>query len=172
MGVMGWSNTAMAARYQHITATIRRDVAQRVGGLLWEPTGDPSPEPPDGNPTAGTAAQTQLLPRAETERRSSSPAFALVKGGGSGGIRTPGWFPTSRFQVAGDSCGAVCARLSTCKFASGTCVEPWSVWQSVATRLLHRRRWTAARLVATVGHVREYQSGLAAGPVLVLVESV
>nr|WP_236594612.1 site-specific integrase [Saccharothrix sp. 6-C] len=35
MGIMGWSNTAMAARYQHITAAIRRDVAQRVGGLLW-----------------------------------------------------------------------------------------------------------------------------------------
>lgn len=34
MGIMGWSNTAMAARYQHITATIRRDVAQRVRGLL------------------------------------------------------------------------------------------------------------------------------------------
>lgn len=40
MGVMGWSNTAMAARYQHITAAIRRDVAQRVGGLLWKPSGD------------------------------------------------------------------------------------------------------------------------------------
>ncbi|MFI9008834.1 tyrosine-type recombinase/integrase [Actinosynnema sp. NPDC053489] len=36
MGIMGWSNTAMAARYQHITAAIRRDVAQRVGGLLWK----------------------------------------------------------------------------------------------------------------------------------------
>lgn len=36
MGIMGWSNTAMAARYQHITAQIRRDVAERVGGLLWE----------------------------------------------------------------------------------------------------------------------------------------
>ncbi|GAB3914612.1 tyrosine-type recombinase/integrase [Kibdelosporangium lantanae] len=36
MGIMGWSNTAMAARYQHITATIRRDVAQRVGELLWQ----------------------------------------------------------------------------------------------------------------------------------------
>jgi integrase len=35
LGIMGWSNTAMAARYQHITATIRRDVAQRVRGLLW-----------------------------------------------------------------------------------------------------------------------------------------
>lgn len=44
MGVMGWSNTAMAARYQHLTMTIRRDVAQRVGGLLWEPAGDTSLE--------------------------------------------------------------------------------------------------------------------------------
>ena len=42
MGVMGWSNTKMAARYQHITATIRRDVADRVGGLLWKPEDDAS----------------------------------------------------------------------------------------------------------------------------------
>ncbi|WP_306744311.1 hypothetical protein [Saccharothrix yanglingensis] len=35
---MGWSNTAMAARYQHITAAIRRAVAQRVGGLLRKPS--------------------------------------------------------------------------------------------------------------------------------------
>ncbi len=36
MGIMGWSNTAMAARYQHITSAIRRDVALQVGGLLWK----------------------------------------------------------------------------------------------------------------------------------------
>lgn len=55
MGVMGWSNTAMAARYQHITATIRRDVADRVGGLLWQHSDGPEgqgsakadPEPGD-----------------------------------------------------------------------------------------------------------------------------
>jgi len=35
MSVMGWSSTAMAARYQHVTDPIRRDVACRVGGLLW-----------------------------------------------------------------------------------------------------------------------------------------
>jgi integrase len=35
MGLMGWSTTAMAARYQHITGVVRGDVAQRVGGLLW-----------------------------------------------------------------------------------------------------------------------------------------
>jgi integrase len=33
--IMGWSSTAMAARYQHVTDRIRRGVAKRVGGLLW-----------------------------------------------------------------------------------------------------------------------------------------
>ncbi|HVD79417.1 MAG TPA: tyrosine-type recombinase/integrase [Propionibacteriaceae bacterium] len=37
MGVMGWSSTSMAARYQHITDPIRHEVASRVGGLLWSP---------------------------------------------------------------------------------------------------------------------------------------
>ena len=35
MGLMGWSNPAMAARYQHLTAPIRHDITGRVGGLLW-----------------------------------------------------------------------------------------------------------------------------------------
>jgi hypothetical protein len=35
MSVMGWSSTAMAARYQHVTDPIWRDVADRIGGLLW-----------------------------------------------------------------------------------------------------------------------------------------
>jgi integrase len=39
MAVMGWSSTAMAARYQHVVAAVRRDVAVQVGGLLWRPPG-------------------------------------------------------------------------------------------------------------------------------------
>ena len=35
MGIMGWSSTAMAARYQHVTDPIRQVVAAQVGGLLW-----------------------------------------------------------------------------------------------------------------------------------------
>ena len=35
MGIMGWSNSSMAARYQHLTAVIQDDIAARVGGLLW-----------------------------------------------------------------------------------------------------------------------------------------
>jgi integrase len=36
MALMGWSHTAMAARYQHLTAAIQDDVATRVGDLLWK----------------------------------------------------------------------------------------------------------------------------------------
>lgn len=35
LGLMGWSHTAVAARYQHLTAAIQDDVAERVGDLLW-----------------------------------------------------------------------------------------------------------------------------------------
>jgi hypothetical protein len=35
MDLMGWSHSTMAARYQHLTAPIQADVADRVGGLLW-----------------------------------------------------------------------------------------------------------------------------------------
>lgn len=41
MGIMGWSSTAMAARYQHVTDPIRKAVAAQVGGLLW--TGETAP---------------------------------------------------------------------------------------------------------------------------------
>jgi len=34
VSVMGWSSTAMAARYQHVVAAVRRGVADQVGGLL------------------------------------------------------------------------------------------------------------------------------------------
>ena len=42
MGVMGWSHTAMAARYQHVTSTIQRDIATRVGGLIWQTNEGPA----------------------------------------------------------------------------------------------------------------------------------
>ena len=35
MGIMGWSSTSMAARYQHVTDPVRHAVAAQVGGLLW-----------------------------------------------------------------------------------------------------------------------------------------
>ncbi|QKV93970.1 site-specific integrase [Streptomyces sp. NA02950] len=53
MSIMGWSSSAMAARYQHVTDTIRYDVAKRVDGLLWQrPEGEPgsTPEAPENGP--------------------------------------------------------------------------------------------------------------------------
>jgi hypothetical protein len=46
MAVMSWSSTAMAARYQHVVAAVRRDVAVQVGGLLWRPPGAGEGPPP------------------------------------------------------------------------------------------------------------------------------
>lgn len=36
MEFMGWSNGAMTKRYQHVTAVLRRDIAGRLDGYLWE----------------------------------------------------------------------------------------------------------------------------------------
>jgi hypothetical protein len=46
MDVMGWSSSAMVKRYPHITAPVRMDIAERVGGLLWTPV--LAKEPPNG----------------------------------------------------------------------------------------------------------------------------
>ncbi len=35
MGIMGWSRTGVAARYQHVSDPIRRSVAKLVDGLIW-----------------------------------------------------------------------------------------------------------------------------------------
>lgn len=40
MGLMGWSSTAMAARYQHMVDTVRSNIARQVDGLIWKPDGD------------------------------------------------------------------------------------------------------------------------------------
>ena len=49
MSVMGWSSTSMAARYQHVTDPIRRDVARRVGGLIWTVPSQPADHGEDPN---------------------------------------------------------------------------------------------------------------------------
>ena len=38
MDFMGWSQTSMTKRYQHVTAVIRDDIARRLDGFLWGPT--------------------------------------------------------------------------------------------------------------------------------------
>jgi hypothetical protein len=36
MSLMGWSSESMAARYQHVTDTMRNEVASQVGDLIWQ----------------------------------------------------------------------------------------------------------------------------------------
>ena len=48
MGLMGWSTTAMAARYQHMVDTVRNDVARQVDGLIWKPDATRSGDDDDG----------------------------------------------------------------------------------------------------------------------------
>lgn len=38
MELMGWSHSAMAKRYQHVTAVLRQDIAMRLNGFLWGST--------------------------------------------------------------------------------------------------------------------------------------
>ncbi|WP_326590274.1 tyrosine-type recombinase/integrase [Streptomyces sp. NBC_01294] len=48
MGLMGWSTTAMAARYQHMVDAVRTDVARQVDGLIWKTETDRPDEDDDG----------------------------------------------------------------------------------------------------------------------------
>ncbi|MEU3981430.1 tyrosine-type recombinase/integrase [Streptomyces sp. NPDC026672] len=48
MGLMGWSTTAMAARYQHMVDTVRNEVAERVDGLIWKSPGGGPGDDDDG----------------------------------------------------------------------------------------------------------------------------
>ena len=36
MDMMGWSNSAMVKRYVHVTARLRRDIANRLNSYLWK----------------------------------------------------------------------------------------------------------------------------------------
>ena len=65
MGLMGWSTTAMAARYQHVTGVVRSDVARRVGGLIW-------------GTEAGERDGTETGRRRRAHPAAGGPALSLV----------------------------------------------------------------------------------------------
>ena len=102
MGVMGWSSTSMAARYQHVTDPIRQEVASRVGGLLW------SRQRPNETKTETTFASPPPL-----SARSGRRFVSLTSGGGCG-IRTregvnPTRFPNPQIEVHADPQASVYA---------------------------------------------------------------
>ncbi len=49
MGIMGWSSESMRRRYQHLTDPVLRDVATRLGRLLWEEPPGSADGPEKGN---------------------------------------------------------------------------------------------------------------------------
>jgi integrase len=68
MDVMGWATTGMAARYQHVTDPVRADIAERVGGLIWQPASrlDQASARPDDRAQSGP---TRSLMRRKLRRR-------------------------------------------------------------------------------------------------------
>lgn len=48
MGIMGWSNSAMAKNYQHLTERVRSDIAKRFDVLLWGVSAAVDDDPDDG----------------------------------------------------------------------------------------------------------------------------
>jgi len=49
----------MATRYQHVLDSIRKDVAEQVGGLLWDaPKADPDDDGEDDDGAAGALVPT------------------------------------------------------------------------------------------------------------------
>ena len=50
MDVMGWSNSAMIKRYAHVTARLRRDIANRLNAFLWDGDEMMRPTAPEAGP--------------------------------------------------------------------------------------------------------------------------
>lgn len=61
MGLMGWSDSGMGVRYQHLTTEVRRDIAKQVGGLIWQTATAAPAEPRPANPEDGTAGGLALV---------------------------------------------------------------------------------------------------------------
>lgn len=55
MDVMGWSETSVAARYQHVTDEVVTGIADRVGGLYWQADA-PAEDDEDADGSAGVSA--------------------------------------------------------------------------------------------------------------------
>lgn len=87
MSIMGWSDSGMAKRYQHLTAQVRRDVAPASVAcsgssrprLPMRPTTE-LPEPWRGPTETEIETGTRNARRLTQSRR----AFALLDGGGEG----------------------------------------------------------------------------------------
>ena len=88
MDVMGWSNSAMVKRYAHVTARLRRDIADRLNTYLWS-----------ANETTNETGSARGRPDP-----GDSQALCLLRTGGQGQGRTAD-LPLFRRSVAPDATG-------------------------------------------------------------------
>jgi integrase len=104
MSIMGWSSVEMAARYQHITDTIRQKVAGQVDQVIWQTTSSPDET---GTVTVQREALAVILPivdlglaRSDAEtladlEEAIAHLRAALAGGPGGATDGPGTVPDS-----------------------------------------------------------------------------
>jgi hypothetical protein len=76
MSLMGWSSESMAARYQHVTDTMRSQVASQVGELIWE------------SPPCGSGQATIVVPRDSLATVLAAAEACISHHHDSGGLST------------------------------------------------------------------------------------
>jgi hypothetical protein len=76
MSLMGWSSSEMAARYQHVTDTIRQDVARQVDALIWQVRGAADTATADAPAYSDAAAGEAVVP---VGRRSLATILSLAE---------------------------------------------------------------------------------------------
>ncbi|MCP3425997.1 site-specific integrase [Rothia sp. AR01] len=74
MGMMGWSQTAMLTRYQHVLDEMRVDAATRVAGALWGPAEGPGEGPASGAAEGADGSTALGAPEAATGTLYAGPA--------------------------------------------------------------------------------------------------
>jgi len=76
MSLMGWSSSEMAARYQHVTDTIRQGVARQVDALIWQVRGAADTATADAPGNSDAAAGEAVVP---VGRRSLATILSLAE---------------------------------------------------------------------------------------------
>jgi hypothetical protein len=76
MSLMGWSSAEMAARDQHVTDTIRQDVARQVDSLIWRVRGGVDTADGDAPGEGGGTAGEPIVP---VDRRSLATILDLAE---------------------------------------------------------------------------------------------
>ncbi len=81
MGIMRWSSD-QHSRYQRLTDPILKDVATRIGRLLWEEAAGPADRPRGANETKTETSRSLPGLRRQTRSRQTPWSDIKISGGG------------------------------------------------------------------------------------------